>query len=126
MPLTNRAISEGIKFHLSFQSRVGPVQWLRPYTEDVLEELGKEGVKNLVVVPVSIIFQFNHVFMYNLQYLLYYIILYYIIFCVYFINIYLACKFAFYVWCLMIYYDRCHLCRNMSKHSKKSIRNTAN
>ena len=49
------AINQQIKFHLSFQSRVGPVQWLRPYTETVLEELGKEGVKNLIVVPVSII-----------------------------------------------------------------------
>ena len=44
-----------IKIHLSFQSRVGPVQWLRPYTEDKIEQLGKSGVKNLVVVPVSFV-----------------------------------------------------------------------
>lgn len=53
------AINQQIKFHLSFQSRVGPVQWLRPYTETVLEELGKEGVKNLIVVPVSLLLLFN-------------------------------------------------------------------
>lgn len=45
-----------LEFHLSFQSRVGPVKWLSPYTEDKLEELGKEkGVKNLMVVPISFV-----------------------------------------------------------------------
>ena len=33
---------------LSFQSRVGPVKWLEPYTDVVLEELGAAGLKNLV------------------------------------------------------------------------------
>jgi ferrochelatase len=40
---------------LAYQSRVGPVEWLQPYTEDKLEALGEEGVKELVVVPVSFI-----------------------------------------------------------------------
>merc|ERR1712146_57650 len=44
-----------IQYHLSFQSRVGPVQWLKPYTESKLVELGENGVKNLVVVPVSFV-----------------------------------------------------------------------
>ena len=44
-----------IQYHLSFQSRVGPVQWLKPYTESKLIELGEKGVKNLVVVPVSFV-----------------------------------------------------------------------
>ena len=45
-----------VRFHLSFQSRVGPVQWLQPYTEEKLRELGEDlGVKNLVVVPVSFV-----------------------------------------------------------------------
>lgn len=34
------------------QSRVGPVQWLKPYTDEVLVELGKKGVKSLLAVPV--------------------------------------------------------------------------
>ncbi len=48
--------TQQVQFHLSFQSRVGPVQWLRPYTDDTLSTLGKEqGVRNLVVVPVSFV-----------------------------------------------------------------------
>ncbi|KAK1744972.1 ferrochelatase [Skeletonema marinoi] len=38
-----------------FSSRVGPVEWLRPYTDDVLPSLGEQGVKNLVVVPISFV-----------------------------------------------------------------------
>lgn len=49
------AEDEGVKVHLSFQSRVGPVEWLRPYTDDVLPSLGEQGVKNLVVVPISFV-----------------------------------------------------------------------
>jgi ferrochelatase len=40
---------------LAYQSRVGPVEWLQPYTEDALPELGKQGVKDLVVVPISFV-----------------------------------------------------------------------
>ncbi len=40
---------------LAYQSRVGPVEWLQPYTEDALKELGAKGVKNLVVVPISFV-----------------------------------------------------------------------
>lgn len=35
-----------------FQSRVGPVEWLKPYTDEVLVELGQKGVKSLLAVPV--------------------------------------------------------------------------
>ena len=40
---------------LAYQSRVGPVEWLRPYTDDALHELGESGVKDLVVVPISFV-----------------------------------------------------------------------
>lgn len=40
---------------LAYQSRVGPIEWLKPYTEDALEELGKRGVKDMVVVPLSFV-----------------------------------------------------------------------
>jgi protoporphyrin/coproporphyrin ferrochelatase len=40
---------------LAYQSRVGPVEWLQPYTEDALQELGAKGVKDLVVVPISFV-----------------------------------------------------------------------
>lgn len=44
-----------VEVHLSYQSRVGPVEWLRPYTDDVLPQLGASGVRNLVVVPISFV-----------------------------------------------------------------------
>lgn len=44
-----------VQIHLSYQSRVGPIEWLRPYTDDVLPELGQKGVSNLVVVPISFV-----------------------------------------------------------------------
>lgn len=40
---------------LAYQSRVGPVEWLKPYTEDALIELGEQGVKEIVVVPISFV-----------------------------------------------------------------------
>jgi ferrochelatase len=40
---------------LAYQSRVGPVEWLQPYTDDALKELGATGVKDLVVVPISFV-----------------------------------------------------------------------
>jgi ferrochelatase len=45
----------GTTVHLSYQSRVGPVEWLKPYTDVTLRELGANGVKNLVVVPISFV-----------------------------------------------------------------------
>lgn len=35
---------------LSFQSRLGPKQWLQPYTDKTLEQLGAEGVKSVQVI----------------------------------------------------------------------------
>ena len=46
---------EELEVHLSYQSRVGPIEWLRPYTDDVLPDLGLSGVRNLVVVPISFV-----------------------------------------------------------------------
>jgi ferrochelatase len=40
---------------LAYQSRVGPVEWLKPYTEDALQELGQAGTRDLVVVPISFV-----------------------------------------------------------------------
>jgi ferrochelatase len=35
---------------VTFQSRLGKAEWLKPYTDQTLEELGHSGVKNLQVV----------------------------------------------------------------------------
>jgi ferrochelatase len=40
---------------LAYQSRVGPVEWLQPYTEDAIKNLAKRGVKDLLVVPISFV-----------------------------------------------------------------------
>ncbi|HEY9877644.1 MAG TPA: ferrochelatase, partial [Leptolyngbyaceae cyanobacterium] len=40
---------------LAYQSRVGPVEWLQPYTEDAIAALAEQGVHELVVVPISFV-----------------------------------------------------------------------
>jgi len=50
-----RALGYRNNFTLAYQSRVGPVQWLQPYTDDRIRELAGEGVDSLVVVPVSFV-----------------------------------------------------------------------
>lgn len=43
------------EYTLAYQSRVGPVEWLRPYTDDTIRELGAKGIEDMVVVPVSFV-----------------------------------------------------------------------
>ena len=50
---TTRLIKEkfdGIEIQTSFQSRFGPREWLKPYTDKTLEKLPKEGKKNILVI----------------------------------------------------------------------------
>ena len=50
---TTRLISEkfsSIKIKTTFQSRFGPQEWLQPYTDKTLENLPKEGVKNVLTI----------------------------------------------------------------------------
>jgi ferrochelatase len=42
-------------YTLAYQSRVGPVEWLKPYTEDAIADLAEQGIKNLLVVPISFV-----------------------------------------------------------------------
>jgi ferrochelatase len=44
-----------MRWHLSFQSKSGPVKWLEPSTEKMIEELAQRGVKDLLVVPISFV-----------------------------------------------------------------------
>lgn len=51
---TARAIARHLsvpaeRFSVSFQSRLGTTPWIRPYTDEVLVELAKKGVKRLAV-----------------------------------------------------------------------------
>ena len=50
---TTRLISEKLnsfEIKTTFQSRFGPQQWLQPYTDKTLENLPKEGVKNVLTI----------------------------------------------------------------------------
>ncbi len=49
------ALGHSNSFTLAYQSRVGPVEWLKPYTDEALVELGQQGVRDLVVVPISFV-----------------------------------------------------------------------
>ncbi len=41
--------------HLSFQSKVGPVKWLEPATDQKLRELRDKGVEQVLAVPISFV-----------------------------------------------------------------------
>ena len=41
------------RYSLSFQSKVGPLQWLEPSTLDEVARVGASGVRELVIVPVA-------------------------------------------------------------------------
>ncbi|WP_320674329.1 ferrochelatase [Prochlorococcus sp. MIT 1341] len=43
------------KYTLAYQSRVGPEEWIKPYTDEVLKELGSAKTHDLVVVPISFV-----------------------------------------------------------------------
>jgi ferrochelatase len=43
------------RWHLGYQSRSGPVQWLAPSTESELERLAGEGAKDILMVPISFV-----------------------------------------------------------------------
>jgi len=40
---------------LAFQSRNGKLPWLKPYLEDELKRLAREGIRRVVVVPISFV-----------------------------------------------------------------------
>tara|TARA_Y100001970_G_scaffold102866_1_gene129119 strand:+ start:145 stop:1143 length:999 start_codon:yes stop_codon:yes gene_type:complete len=50
---TSRLLSESFKkipIKTTFQSRFGPQEWLKPYTDKTFEQLPKEGKKNILVI----------------------------------------------------------------------------
>jgi ferrochelatase len=42
-------------YTLAYQSRVGPLEWLQPYTDKAIQDLALRGVNELVVVPISFV-----------------------------------------------------------------------
>ncbi|MBU1318997.1 MAG: ferrochelatase [candidate division Zixibacteria bacterium] len=50
------ALAAGDQDHLlSFQSRSGPVKWVGPETSATIQQLGADGVKSLIIVPISFV-----------------------------------------------------------------------
>lgn len=54
---TINAVTRGLEqpWSLAYQSRNGRLSWLQPYLEDELKRLGRKGVRNVVVVPISFV-----------------------------------------------------------------------
>lgn len=48
-----RRLPPGIGFSLAFQSRLGPVEWTRPYLTDEIARLARAGAEHLVIAPIS-------------------------------------------------------------------------
>ncbi|MFL6652068.1 MAG: ferrochelatase [Sulfurifustaceae bacterium] len=40
---------------LCYQSRVGPLEWLKPYTEGVIREKGRGGARQMLVYPIAFV-----------------------------------------------------------------------
>jgi len=56
---TRRGILERLavpnRHELAYQSRTGPVEWIGPGTEEMIQQLAAEGVRELLVVPLSFV-----------------------------------------------------------------------
>jgi ferrochelatase len=54
---TRDAVARGLAVptHLSFQSRVGPVAWVKPWTDEMVVDLARQAVRSLVVVPLGFV-----------------------------------------------------------------------
>jgi len=47
-------IAAGIEWRNSYQSRVGPMEWIGPATDDEIKRAGAEG-KSLIVMPIAFV-----------------------------------------------------------------------
>lgn len=52
---TTKALNFSHAHHISYQSKVGRAEWLQPSTVDKVKELGEQGVKHVLVVPVAFV-----------------------------------------------------------------------
>lgn len=53
--LVSKKLGNKSPVHLSFQSKVGPVKWLEPSTDQKLRELKREGAEQVLMIPVSFV-----------------------------------------------------------------------
>lgn len=52
--IVNRLEIPDLDYVICYQSRVGPVEWLRPYTDDEIRRAGRDGV-SVTVIPVAFV-----------------------------------------------------------------------
>ncbi len=43
------------EYHICYQSKVGPVKWLEPATDDMIKELKEKGKDHLLIIPISFV-----------------------------------------------------------------------
>ena len=53
--LLAQRLPEGTPWTLCYQSRVGPVKWVKPYTDELLPRLAQEGVREVLMVPLTFV-----------------------------------------------------------------------
>ena len=53
--LVKEALAMSHPTHLCYQSKVGPLKWTSPSTIEMLETLAKQGVKQILMVPISFV-----------------------------------------------------------------------
>lgn len=49
------AESLNLPYHLSYQSKIGPIEWTRPYTVDMLKTLHSNKIDEIIVIPLSFV-----------------------------------------------------------------------
>jgi len=55
MTITAIEKQTGISGKLCYQSRSGPVEWLSPSTSETITQMAENGIKNILVVPLSFV-----------------------------------------------------------------------
>jgi ferrochelatase len=53
--LVLRSLARHVDHSLAYQSKVGPVKWLEPSTQDRIAELGRAGIAQVLAVPISFV-----------------------------------------------------------------------
>jgi ferrochelatase len=53
--LIGQSLGGSYPIHLCYQSRVGPLRWTGPSTDEMLKDLAAHGVKNLLMIPISFV-----------------------------------------------------------------------
>lgn len=48
-------LPKGTHWHLAYQSRVGPVKWVKPWTDELLLQLAADGVQAVLMVPITFV-----------------------------------------------------------------------